>query len=81
MARKISLFFGNERAARKLVVLYSLVATCVKHGINPELYIRDVLIRIQDWPLSRLAELLPHRWRERFGPDATPDEIVRHDAA
>lgn len=81
MARKLSLFFGNDRAARKLVVLYSLVATCVKHGINPELYIRDVLIRIQDWPRSRLAELLPHRWRERFGPDATSDEIARHDAA
>lgn len=67
MARKSSLFFGNEEAARRLVILYSLVATCEKNGVNPEVYIRDVLMRLPSWSEHRIGELLPHRWKERFG--------------
>lgn len=67
LLRKNSLFFGNEDAARRYMVLLSLVATCERHGVNPEVYLRDVLLRIQDHPHTRLAELLPHRWKTTFG--------------
>ena len=62
LMRKNSLFFGNERAARRFMILYSLVATCARHDVNPETYLADVLIRVQDWPTDRVAELLPDRW-------------------
>ena len=48
--RKNSLFFGNEEAARRFMVLYSLIATCERHAVNPEVYLADVLIRLQDCP-------------------------------
>lgn len=67
LARKVSLFFGSEEAARKLMVLYSLIATCERHGVNPETYLADVLLRIQDYPKERLVGLLPHRWKQTFG--------------
>lgn len=38
LARKNSLFFGNEEAGRRFTVLYSLIATCERHDVNPELY-------------------------------------------
>jgi transposase len=74
--RKNSLFFGNEKAARRLMVLYSLIAMCERHDVNPEAYLTDVLLRIQDQPKSRLAELLPHRWKETFGSGFTVERIV-----
>lgn len=70
LTRKNSLFFGNDAAGRRFAVLHSLIATCEKHGVNPVEYFTDVLLRIQDHPKSRIAELLPHRWKTTSGPPA-----------
>jgi len=67
LARKNSLFFFSEETGKKVMVLHSLVATCERHGVNPEAYLADVLLRIRDQPKERLADLLPHRWKETFG--------------
>lgn len=61
------LFVGNELTGHNHAVLYSLVATCEKHGVNPLDYLGDVLIRVQDHPASRIDELLPHRWKPPSG--------------
>jgi transposase len=76
LMRKNSLFFGNERAGRRFMVLYSLIATCERHDINPEVYLADVLLQIQDHPKDRVAELLPHRWKEHWGSGFTVARIV-----
>jgi hypothetical protein len=44
-------------------VLHSIVATCRLHQVNPYEYIRDLLIRIQTHPASRIGELMPWRWK------------------
>ena len=74
--RKNSLFFGNETAAHRLMVLYSLIAMCERHNVNPEGYLTDVLLRIQDHPKNQLIELLPHRWKETSGSGFTVERIV-----
>jgi transposase len=74
--RKNSLFFGNDDAGRRFMILYSLIATCERHDINPEAYLADVLIRIQDHPKERAADLLPDRWKETFGPAFTVSRTV-----
>ncbi len=71
LARKNSLFFGNDEAGRRFMVLYSLVATCERHDVNPEVYLADVLIRIHDHPKDRVAELLPDRWKATYGAGFT----------
>ena len=76
LARKNSLFFGNDKAARRLMVLYSLIATCERHDVNPEVYLADVLLRLQDHPSDRIAELLPHRWKKTFGSGFTVARTV-----
>ena len=75
LARKNSLFFGNEEAGRRFAILYSIVATCERHDVNPQIYLADVLLRIQDHPKSRIAELLPHRWKETFGSGFKVDRV------
>lgn len=76
LARKNSLFFGNEEAGRRFMVLYSLIATCERHDVNPEAYLADVLLRVQEQPADRLAELLSRRWKETFGSGFTVERIV-----
>jgi transposase len=76
LMRKNSLFFGNERAGRRFMTLYSLIATCERHDVNPEVYLADVLIRLQDHPADRVAELLPHRWKETFGSGFAVERVV-----
>lgn len=57
------LFFGHEEAGNDFAVLYTLVASCEKHGVNAIDYLTDVLIRVQTHPAHRVDELLPHRWK------------------
>jgi transposase len=76
LARKNTLFFGNEEAGRRFMVLYSLIATCERHDVNPETYLADVLLRIQDHPKDDLIELLPHRWKETFGSAFNVGRVV-----
>jgi len=70
LGRSNFLFVGNEDAGHDLAVLYTLVASCEKNGVNPVAYLTDVLTRVQTHPANRIEELLPHRWKP-------PDEIAR----
>jgi transposase len=65
LGRKNFLFVGHEQAGANLAGLYALVATCEATGLNPELYLADVLLRVQTHPNSRIDELLPHLWKPR----------------
>jgi transposase len=75
-ARKNSLLFGTEEAGRRFMVLYSLIAICERHDVNPEVYLADVLLRIEDYPKQRLGELLPHRWKQTFGTAFSVDRTI-----
>jgi len=46
---------GGERAA----AIYSLIGTAKLNGLDPELYLRNVLSRIADHPIHHIEELLP----------------------
>ena len=49
-------------------MFYTLIRTARLNGVEPEAYLRDVLTRIGQHPINRLADLLP--WNMR--PPATP---------
>jgi len=55
-------FFGSDEGGKTAAVLRSLVASCQRAGIEPFLWLNDVLSRIATHPISRLTELLPHNW-------------------
>jgi transposase len=63
LGRKNFLFVGNDQAGENLAILQSLVATCVANDVNPQDYLADVLMRIQEHPQSAIAELMPYNWQ------------------
>ena len=68
LGRKNFLFVGSEDAGHDIAVLYTLVATCEKHGVNPIDYVTDILTRVQSHPARNVGELLPHRWTPPHAP-------------
>ncbi len=45
--------------------------------LNPSDYLTDVLTRIADYPQSKVADLLPHRWKA--ARDAAPKSRRQHE--
>jgi transposase len=62
LGRKNYLFAGSHEAAKRSAMLYSLMGTCKLHGVNPFIWLRNVLQRISSHPINKIAELLPHNW-------------------
>ena len=59
LGRKNFLFAGSDRGGESAAAIYSLIGTAKLNGIDPELYLRDVLSRIAEHPINRIEELLP----------------------
>jgi transposase len=59
LGRKNWLFCGSDNGGHTAAILFSFIATCQRHKVEPLAYLRDVLTRIAAHPASRLAELLP----------------------
>jgi hypothetical protein len=57
-------FFGSDRGSMTAAVLRSFVASCELVKIDPFAWFHDVLSRVADYPMTRLDELLPHRWSQ-----------------
>lgn len=59
VGRKNWLFAGSDRGARSAAILYSLVATCRRNGLDPYAYLRDTLTALPTCEPDHLTELLP----------------------
>jgi transposase len=62
IGRKNYLFFGSDAGGKTAAILYSMVGTCKRHGLDPWAYLRDALTRLPELPAERLGELLPDEW-------------------
>lgn len=61
LGRRNYLFAGSDAGGETAARLYSLIGTCRLNGIEPHHYLRHVLERIAEHPITRIEELLP--WR------------------
>src|SRR6202140_4796380 len=59
LGRKNYLFAGSDAGGERAAAIYSLIGTAKLNGLDPEFYLRNVLSRIADHPISRIEELLP----------------------
>jgi transposase len=59
LGRKNFLFAGSDCGGERAAAMYSLIGSAKLNGLDPELYLRTVLARIADYPVSRIRDLLP----------------------
>jgi hypothetical protein len=62
LGRKNWLFAGSDNGGHTAATLFSLIATCQRHRVEPFAYLRDVLTRIPATPVTELDQFLPDRW-------------------
>jgi transposase len=56
------LFIGHPQAGWRSAVIYSIIVSCRRRGINPQEYLTDVLRRLPEQKINRIEELLPGNW-------------------
>jgi hypothetical protein len=69
IGRKNWLFAGNDAAAENHARLWSLVASCERHALDPQRYLTCVLAKIGQTPAEDLEQFLPDVWKRDDAAD------------
>ena len=62
IGKKNWLFFGDAEAGQRSAILYTIIESCRRRGINPYEYLRDVLTRLPYATNWNVGELTPENW-------------------
>lgn len=77
MGRRNWLFCWTELGARQVGIIQSLLVTCKLHGINPYVYLVDVLQRISEHPAADVIQLTPRVWKDTFAANPLTSDLDR----
>ena len=72
VGRKNWMFYGSDTHAEAAAAIFSLIASCRLHRLDPFAYFDEVLRLLPYWPRERYLELAPDQWaatRARLDPD------------
>lgn len=71
VGRKAWLFYGSDVHAQAAAAIFSIIASCRLHRIEPWRYLDELLRLLPQWPSDRYVELAPKNWnatRARLDP-------------
>lgn len=72
VGRKNWMFYGSDTHAEAAAAIFSIIASCRLHRLDPFAYVEEVLRILPVWPRDRYLELAPAHWtstRARLHPD------------
>jgi transposase len=72
VGKKNFLFVGHPEAGQRSAVIYSVLGSCRRHGINPDEYLRDIFERLPKAKTSDLKCLTPAAWAKARRAAARP---------
>jgi transposase len=62
LGKKNWLFVGQAQAGDRGAVLYTIIESCRRRGINPYAYLRDVLSRLPNMTNRQVPDVTPAAW-------------------
>jgi transposase len=77
MGRKAWLFCWTEVGARYVGIVQSVIASCRLQGVDPYVYLVDVLQRIDTHPAFDVHLLTPRLWKQHFADNPLRSELDR----
>jgi hypothetical protein len=58
-------------------IIQTLIVSCTMQGINPTIYLTDVLQRVSLHPASKVDELTPRNWKKKYGNNFLKSDLDR----
>ena len=62
LGKKNWLFVGHPEAGERSAVIYTLLGSCRRHGINPFDYLKDLFTRLPAAKITQIREFTPAVW-------------------
>ena len=62
IGKKNFLFFGSGEAGKHSAILYTIVASARRRGLDPEAYLTDIIRRLPTTPATAMHTLTPAAW-------------------
>ncbi len=62
LGKKNWLFIGEAQAGDRSAIIYTVIESCRRRGIDPYAYLKDVLTRLPQMTIQRVPEILPAVW-------------------
>jgi hypothetical protein len=56
------LFVGHSEAGERSAVIYTLLGSCRRRGVNPFDYLKDLFTRLPAAKITQINELIPAAW-------------------
>jgi transposase len=72
VGRKAWMFYGSDTHAEAAAAIFSVIASCRLHRLDPFAYLDEILRILPHWPRHRYLELAPKNWaatRARLRPE------------
>ena len=76
VGRKNWMFYGSDVHAEAAAALFTIIASCRLHRLDPEQYLDEIMRVLPYWPRERFLELAPKYWRATRAT-LDPDELER----
>jgi transposase len=62
LGKKNWLFIGHPQAGERSAVIYTLLGSCRRQGINPFDYLKDLFARLPTAKITQIKEFTPAAW-------------------
>jgi transposase len=62
IGKKNWLFVGEADAGQRSAIIYTVIETCRRQGLNPYQYLREVLSRLPNMTNHQIPEVIPAAW-------------------
>jgi transposase len=71
LGKKNWLFFGDANAGQPSDILYTIIESCRCRGIDPYVFLRDVLTRLPSMTNWQVKDITPQAWAKTSRSSAT----------
>jgi transposase len=68
LGKKNWLFIGDAEAGQRSAILYTVIESCRRRGLDPYAYLREVLTRLPNMTNRQIPEVVPAVWGKTHRP-------------
>ncbi len=68
LGKKNWLFIGDAEAGQRSAIVYTIIESCRRRGLDPYAYLREVLTRLPDMTNRQIPEVVPAVWGKTHRP-------------